>query len=954
MLGSPVVVGPVSPCNTGVRVQGQLPGAQLDVYAVVVLPGQTRSRHVGSAVVASADAFVSLAAGARLFPGEHVTVDQRTSSDFGQGVPASLAVEVTAEPRAGDLAGLFAGETLLECGTCLWLEGVFPGASVSLQLNNDPPLLAETQGQRVKFSLPAGQQLSTGDTLVASQTACGLAGSPVSIAAPVSQVRSEWPVAAPSVETPLVKCQAALRLDGVLPGATVVVEHNGEEERACFGYRHGVFWLRRRLEASDTVRVHQEFRGCELVSEGESHTAVDDVPAPPFVLAPVCEGDRLIRLAGLVPGAMVELAADGQHLCFFGAPEPAATFGVPPLLGTKELTVRQSACDGDQGTWSGWSAPRRVRSLGPQSTPEIVEPLIEGGVVVGVRGVKSGALVQIVSPLGVIGEAYGNGDVRLDVPLCCPLVRDDPINLQTFRCGKKAVGPGAVRVGPGHDLPPPNVRDPACDCGGSVLVEGVTPGAVVEVYRLSGAASVLVGSRWAGAEAGSVDVPPQRGGEQLQARQRIGQQRSGVGAIATVVNPPHWLYEPPHQPSNELERTGAFRLCQLTRDSDPAGRPHAGPTTGYGINGTDLGVPVDHGGALYLFFGDEAVSDWDPTAWSTTSDPDELEDQAPDLHWILNSAGRFQWLSLDGEGLGNFEVPTGGFSYDGRLYLFIAKDKLGDFPDWRMTSSRLAVLDDQQWDFHPLLFISSTVGAQIIRLDPDGTRHVEPYPGGRWMLHISPTVVRNADWPGLPASSGDGLLMFGSASYRAVLDATPTEQQLGNVYLAWAPLTPGVVPPHAPILGADQWQFFAGLSANGTPSWQTLSAGPPTPLLPPGPWGPRKLGEISAAWYPSLRRWILTGSFQAEINVARQPWGPWTSSDTICDAGRPDRDAGNSTDSFTNGNVTYAPYLIRRWQRWDRSLRTATVYFTLSGWDDRPGKVKYQPQLIRSTVKCWP
>src|SRR5207247_10275742 len=144
MLGSPVVVGPGSPCNNGVRVQGQLPGARLELYAVTVGPGQATSRHVASSVVPSSDAFVSFLSGERVFPGEHVTADQRTSSDFGQGVPASLAVEVSAEPRPEDLVGLFVGETPLECGTCLWLERVFQGWWVRLQSYIEPPLLCGT------------------------------------------------------------------------------------------------------------------------------------------------------------------------------------------------------------------------------------------------------------------------------------------------------------------------------------------------------------------------------------------------------------------------------------------------------------------------------------------------------------------------------------------------------------------------------------------------------------------------------------------------------------------------------------------------------------------------------------------------------------------------------------------------------------------------------------------
>src|SRR4029079_2139384 len=176
----------------------------------------------------------------------------------------------------------------------------------------------------------------------------------------------------------------------------------------------------------------------------------------------------------------------------------------------------------------------------------------------------------------------------------------------------------------------------------------------------------------------------------------------------------------------------------------PPGRPHPVATTQFGLNGTDLGISVEHAGRMYLFFGDSSEfyyqSDFDPIAWVTTADPHDLELWAPDVHWVLGRHGLFHALSIDGNSLGNFEVPTGGFSWDGRLYLFVglvrAKNKT------RMTQSELVVRDDTKWDFQTVSQSSSTTGSQILILEPDGTRRPAPFPCGRWMLHISPTVVR--------------------------------------------------------------------------------------------------------------------------------------------------------------------------------------------------------------------
>ena len=151
-----------------------------------------------------------------------------------------------------------------------------------------------------------------------------------------------------------------------------------------------------------------------------------------------------------------------------------------------------------------------------------------------------------------------------------------------------------------------------------------------------------------------------------------------------------------------LFTAGSYRVFEMRDEDVPRLQQFFEPClTGIGgdpLNGTDLGVPVEHGGKLYFFFGDAApyndIVDDDPIAWMTTADPDDLEFW-PDVHWIVNSAGRFQPLTVEGQTLGNFEVPTGAFSWDGHLYVFIARAKLEE-PTARMTTSTLVVRDAAQ------------------------------------------------------------------------------------------------------------------------------------------------------------------------------------------------------------------------------------------------------------------
>jgi hypothetical protein len=445
-----------------------------------------------------------------------------------------------------------------------------------------------------------------------------------------------------------------------------------------------------------------------------------------------------------------------------------------------------------------------------------------------------------------------------------------------------------------------------------------------------------------------VDVPPLEPDYRLSARQRMLSAVSNAGPPQIVPKPPFWVYAP----------DSAFRFCQLTQDWDPTGRPRPIWTTPFGITGTDLGIPVEHKGRLYLFFGDctpadDVLEDADPIAWTTVEDPDDLEAEPPDMHWLLRGDGKFRRLHVNQlPELGNFEVPGGGFSYDERLYLFIATQR--DENPTRMTASFLAAADDPRDDFALLAAISKTTGPAMPPI----------WPGRRFMLNISATVVRNADCPGLPATTGDGLLMFGSSNYRGdpLEDRTPIENTTSNVYLAWAPLTPGTTPPLSPIPAASQWQFLVGVNAVGRPLWDVLGGTrPPLPILPPDPPlepgqqpVPRLLGEISVVWYPDLRRWVLAGSVDARVNVARYPWGPWTVSDAICSARVAGRDARNLQpgERWNPTDVTYAPYLVGRWVKWDRSTRRMTLYYILSIWDDPHERAAYQPQLMRSEIQC--
>ena len=620
-------------------------------------------------------------------------------------------------------------------------------------------------------------------------------------------------------------------------------------------------------------------------------------------------------------------------------------------------------------------------------------------------GVNTGAHLRVFSKRwhGVIGEAIAGGDWRTTIDLWLPLLEGDEIRVEADR-GGTAVMSAPVGTEPeppsAVPLPPPQLRaDQSAtidDCTGSVWAVG-EPGTIVDVEEIPDPAFpadaigfLLASVRYGGGR--SLPVPPLYPDTLVRIRARHGGRRSDPGAAARVVD------------RGPIYRPGStFRLSQLTGASDPVGRPHHQDTREISLRGTDLGIPVHHRGTLWVFFGDtdafhfgpfEFYGDDDGFAW-TEDDP---EPDGPRLHFVTDDTDVFVDLleeaigALPGAGLGlalgllvsqvgvvgalasgvtgaalgglvgwaidtvpqkrfrqlavqglpdlaNFEVPTGGFSFDDRLFLFIAREKHKE----KMRASHLAIsagtdpADNFAHVFNVSLMIDDLPAAEV-------PPHLDSadFKADRWLVHVSPVRVRNADWPGLPSDLGDGLLLFGTDDYQAA-----------NMRLAWAPLTVGQLPPPP-----EEWFFFMG-EDNALGAWMRAADArtnglQPHPLCPGNP----NLGELSVCWSPGLRRWIMMG-LGGHASFARRPWGPWTRPEILFDGADPSRAADNLAPDGSKRWVglvheqhsyrltgAYAPYQVPRWMRVDRSVREAAIYYTLSV--EHP---PYNPQLLRSTLR---
>jgi hypothetical protein len=356
-------------------------------------------------------------------------------------------------------------------------------------------------------------------------------------------------------------------------------------------------------------------------------------------------------------------------------------------------------------------------------------------------------------------------------------------------------------------------------------------------------------------------------------------------------------------------------------------------TPPFGLLGTDLGSSFDHfengEHRTYFFFGDthtEAGADnGDAIAFVTDDQP---EPEGLHLQFIM---GDNQWrrLVIPGISLEVLEVPTGGFSHAGRLFVFATTGVLNIGEVSFMENSVLASADDAHNNFDLAYFVSH----RDDNVD-------SPAMGGKF-INVAPFVITNDDWPGLPDTAqrgGQGLLMAGTGAYRA---SAP--------YLAYAPLPDGQGPAQTDwryLQGFLLWE--PGFGPNGPPNWSTFESDA-------APMFDERIGEISYCYNAGLKRLLILygGCSPAGCGIALRsalmPWGPWLAPQLIFNSLR---EGAQGKYMFECG--PYGAYVISRYDRWDPAAQIATFYYTLSNGacpPDNNEQPHYQVRLMKSSLQ---
>jgi hypothetical protein len=1025
MLSAPWVIGPITPCSRYVRVEGLLPRATVRLF-------RAGGVQIGEAAAQLPFDMIPLDAAVQLEPGWEIAATQEKDGEVSE--PSPVPYQVLLPPSLDALELMFFLAPPVQCGTCVSLGGIVPGATVMVELSGNPPATTVAKWATATLTIPGGISVGPGvpAPITVRQRGCGHDRGAVVTFPPPLKLQSDLPpsvessgvpsLPAPVLEPPPQACQRLLHLTGIQPGAVVHLKRgDGTILTECFGSTEGELGLPDAgLKPDELVTLWQQYDTRECHRRGVMRKVRADPgrPEAPSFAAPPCAGDVFATVAGLVPGALVHFFRDDETQPFLvgAATRRVSMINLPTGWSATRLSVRQAVCP--NGPWTE-AAIARVRPSAPPLEPRLIEPLVACAAAVAVTttvpgapgqqiGFIAGTHIRVFSDRwhGVIGEAAALGDRYTTVNLWLPLMPGDRVWADARRGSlSQAVSPVATEQAPPGILPLPLIDTDqdgqVDDCTGSISVSA-EPGVIVDVEQVPGpafpadTAGILLASVCLGRESTPLPVPPLEPDKFVRARARRCGKRSEPGQVAKAID---------RGPVYELGTT--FRLCQLTGAPDPVNRPLHQDTREFSLRGTDLGIPVDHRGTLWFFFGDadpfefgpfKFYGDDDPFAWTE----DEPEPDGPRLHFVTDNtnifvsaleeaigaltggilgtvvaalvtqigvagallggvtgaalgalvgwfidivpAKRFRQLAVDGlPDLENFEVPVGGFSFDDRLFLFIAREKVPT--DGVMRASHLAVSknSDPSNNFKHLFNVSLMIG-DLPATDVPAHLKKSDFPAGEWLVHIAPVRVRNAEWQGLPSDKGEGLLLFGTDRYLSA-----------NVRLAWAPLTPGQPPPPPAM-----WLFYMGENK----PWLTAAAASasgvaPQPLLLDAP-KVAMLGELSVSWSSALRRWIMT-SEAGRIRFARRPQGPWTVGASIFDGDDTWRAADNIApdgsrrwvrvpheDPKYPGHLTvsYAPYHLSSWTRVDHSVRSLTIYYTLSV--EHP---PYNSQLVRSILR---
>ena len=344
------------------------------------------------------------------------------------------------------------------------------------------------------------------------------------------------------------------------------------------------------------------------------------------------------------------------------------------------------------------------------------------------------------------------------------------------------------------------------------------------------------------------------------------------------------------------------RLSQLTGDFDRALQSPTLNRTGqrFSLYATDLGSSFEHKGKLFFLFGDSwgQPRDLDAVAWSQSRDPAQL---TLDFYSDING----EWLPpiVPGVGNGAFEIPSGGISLNGQIYVVFTVD-------WPQPGNIMG---------RSVLAVSGDDGRSFRALYPLSQQHF-----------INVSLWRDGDW----------VYLFGSGEYRksSVSLARTRVSNIGD---------------------KNKWQYW-----NGENRWSAQENAAQA-LFQHDVVGEFSVAFVPQVqrW---LMLYNSSEPRGIVMRSARTAHGPWSEGQVIFDPWRDggygkfmhvssqfkERPSDNLSDAGREGEWggEYGPYLMARFTQPLRATsanktRGCRIFYTMSAWNP------YQVMVMQSDLR---
>jgi hypothetical protein len=338
------------------------------------------------------------------------------------------------------------------------------------------------------------------------------------------------------------------------------------------------------------------------------------------------------------------------------------------------------------------------------------------------------------------------------------------------------------------------------------------------------------------------------------------------------------------------------RVSQLTGDFDRAfKKPTLSQTTRrFGIVGTDLGSSFEHKGNLYFLFGDTLGQPGalDAIGWTSSRDPEKVS-----LDFHSGRGGRWMPPGVPGIKQAGFEVPSGGVSIDGTMFVVFTTDH---------TEAR-------------------TMGRSVMASSTDDGRTF------RVVYELSRDKFINVSFV-----SRDGwLYLYGSGDYRK-----------SSVCLAR--VKPSDLSDRARL------EYFSGAATDGQLRWSAREADAVTLFQH------NVVGEFSVSYLAPLAQYIMLYNSSAPRGIVMRsspsPTGPWNPGGVLFDPWREQGEVpfihlgrgGALGDPNRNDRpgAAYGPFIMERYT--NCSGDQCRLYYTMSTWNP------YQVMVMQSDVRIGP